>query len=353
MSTELATQPTTEQMNAWAVLVRKKNDLTQTLTTSELELQQILLSVDTTDHKAIDEALATYRKKYGDLKETRLGFTRLIEEKLFAPLMAFEKRSDPKSNEQYIGLSDSSVKLRVKANEEAAKLQALENEKARFFTHFANEFLRIESEYINELNKQIDSGYAAMLEAKINPPIYSAIEKNMEAVKVGSVGKFEANLLTKEQMQQLYATIAQPNYEGLLLQKLQMLPQIFVNYESDLANAAAAIERRELDARIAAQEAAAKVEAESSVNNLIASAGAVQVETAKVKKELKIEPINSQQWAQLVMTQFIANMPTLVGYLRAKTWANLTIGQMADAMAKHATETGETYKGIVYLEVVK
>lgn len=350
---KIKTQPTAQQMSAWEVVVRKKNELTQTLTNAELELQGILLSANVSDYKAIDEALATYRKKHGELKENRLTFTRLIEEKLFAPLMAFEKRADPKSNEQYLKLDTASLELRKAANEAAAKVQALENEIASFISHCTNENLRLEANYINELNNQIDIGYAAMLEANVNPPMLGNIEVNMKAVKVGAVSKFNAVLLTKEQMQEVCKCITLPNYAQILADKIAFLPQVFLNYESDLANKAAAIERRELDAKIAAQEAAAKVEAEASVNNLIASAGTVQIETAKIKKELKIEPINSQAWAQLIMTQFIANLPTLVSYLRVKTWANLSIQQMADAMAKHANDTGETFKGIVYVEVLK
>jgi hypothetical protein len=131
------------------------------------------------------------------------------------------------------------------------------------------------------------------------------------------------------------------------------LPQIFVNYESDLANAAAAIEQRELDAKIAAKEIAHKLEAETAINTLISNASTPVVETPKIKVELKIEVINSPEWAQLIMTHFIANMPTLIKYVRVKTWDNLSIGQMATAISKHASETGETYKGILYSEICK
>jgi hypothetical protein len=350
---KITTEPTPEQMNAWSVMVRKKNELTHVLTTSELELQQILLSVDVKDHKSIDEALANYRKKHGDLKENRLNFTRLIEEKLFAPLMAFEKRAEPKTNEQYLKLDITSLELRKGANEAAAKKQAYENEKARFLAHCANEFMRIEAQYINELNNQIDTAYSAFLTAAINPPPISNVEVNMGAVKVGQMNKFDPALLTKEDMQALYLTLTPTQYIQILADKIAMLPQVFANYEVDLANSSAAIERRELDAKIASQEAAAKLEAEASVNNLIATASGPQIETAKIKKELKIEPINTQAWAQLIMTQFIANLPTLVSYLRVKTWANLSIQQMADAIAKYATETGETFKGVVYTEILK
>jgi hypothetical protein len=45
---------------------------------------------------------------------------------------------------------------------------------------------------------------------------------------------------------------------------------------------------------------------ESAMNTLINQAGTTKIETPKIKVELKIEVINSPDWAQLIMTQFIA-----------------------------------------------
>lgn len=350
---KIETTPSTQQIEAWVQLAQSKNELTQKLANSELALQKILLDVNVNDHKAIDEALAVYRKSHTMLIESRKEFTSIIEGNIVQPLMQFEKRSDPKVNANYLDLTTISLNLRQIAAKKAHEFQALENEKNMFTNHCINEFLRIESKYIQDLNNAIDENYENHLTNNIVTPHLLVIEGSLRAVKIDAIRKFVPVIITKEQMQELFLKVEQPKYNEILENKISQLPHIFINYESDLANAAAAIEQRELDAKIAAKEIAHKLEAETAINTLISQASTPVVETPKIKVELKIEVINSPEWAQLIMTQFIANMPTLVKYVRVKTWDNLSIGQMATAISKHASETGETFKGIIYTEINK
>jgi hypothetical protein len=350
---KLETKPSTAQIEAWVELASKKNEIAQVLTNAELELQQILLKCDVKDYKAIDAALAEYRKKQTEMVETRKSFTSIIDANIVQPLMAFEKRVDTKTNAKYAELGNISLTLRQIAESEARKLQELQNEVGRFLGHCTNEFLRIETKYIHDLNTEVDAQYAYNLNAGVKQPMFAEIEAYLRGVKLDAIRKFDFVLLSKEKMQELFATVPQPNYNHILQNKIDMLEQIFINYSSDLANVAATIERRELDAKIAAKEAEEKLIAESSINNLIASATVEQVEVPKIKTELIIEPINSPEWATLIMTQFISNLPTLFKLVRVKAWENLSIGQMAAAIAKHATDTGETYKGIIYKELKK
>lgn len=350
---KLETTPHPAQIEAWVQLAQTKNELTQKLANSELALQKILLDVNVNDHKAIDEALQTYRKSHTMLIETRKEFTSIIEANIVQPLMQFEKRADPKVNANYSDLTTISLNLRQIAAKKAHEFQAMENEKNMFTNHCINEFLRIESKYIQDLNNAIDTGYAANLSSGTPTPHLELLEANLRDVKLDSIRKFVPVIITKEQMQELFLKVEQPKYNEILENKISQLPHIFINYESDLANAAAAIEAREIEAKIAAKEIAQKLEAETAINTLISQASTPVVETPKIKVELKIEVVNSPEWAQLIMTHFIANMPTLVKYVRVKTWDNLSIGQMATAIAKHATDTGETYKGILYSELCK
>ena len=350
---KLETTPQPAQIEAWVQLAQKKNELTQKLANSELALQKILLDCNVNDYKTIDEALAVYRKSHTSLIETRKEFTSIIDANIVQPLMQFEKRADPKVNTLYLELTTTSLNLRQVAAKKAHEFQSIENEKNMFTNHCINEFLRIESKYIQDLNNTIDIGYAANLTLDTPTPNLIDIEGNLRAVKIDAIRKFTPGIITKEQMQELFLQLEQPKYNEILENKISMLSQIFINYATDLANAAAAIEARELEAKIAAKEIAHKLEAETAINTLISNASTPVVETPKIKVELKIEVINSPEWAQLIMTHFIANMPTLVKYVRVKTWDNLSIGQMATAIAKHATDTGETYKGILYSELCK
>ena len=350
---KLETTPQPAQIEAWVQLAQKKNELTQKLANSELALQKILLDVNVNDYKTIDEALAVYRKSHTSLIETRKEFTSIIDANIVQPLMAFEKRADPKVNTLYIELTTTSLNLRQVAAKKAHEFQSIENEKNMFTNHCINEFLRIESKYIQDLNAQIDKDYANHLTNNFPVPNFKIIETNLRTVILDAMKKYVPVVITKEQMKELYRQIEQPKYNEILENKISMLSQIFINYATDLSNAAAAIEARELEAKIAAKEIAHKLEAETAINTLISNASTPVVETPKIKVELKIEVINSPEWAQLIMTHFIANMPTLVKYVRVKTWDNLSIGQMATAIAKHATDSGETYKGILYSELCK
>jgi hypothetical protein len=350
---KIDTTPQPAQINAWVQLAQNKNELTQKLANNELALQKILLECNVNDHKAIDEALAVYRKAHTELISTRKDFTAIIEANIVQPLMAFEKRSDPKVNTLYNELSTTSLKLRQDASKQAEQFQALENEKNAFKNHVTNEYLRIEAKYLQDINNEIDIAYAAFLKANISEPTMLNVETNIKGVKPDQIRKFDFVKLSREEMKQMFDEIQPPNYNQLCADKIAMLPSIFINYQSDLANAAAAIEQRELDAKIAAQETVKKLEAESAINTLISQASTPVIETPKIKVELKIEVINSPEWAQLIMTQFIANLPTLIKYVRVQSWDKLSIGQMSTAIAKHGTETGETFKGILYSEVCK
>jgi hypothetical protein len=345
--------PSPAQIAAWTALAENKNNLTNQLAVAELGLQQILLGVNQTDHAAITEALATYRKKHSEMVAQRKEFTSIIDANIVQPLMAFEKRADPKSNETYLDIDAKGLSLRQAEAQKANQFQAVESEKSMFIAHCTNEYLRIENKYILDLSAVIDTGYAANLKAKSPKPHLDNIIVNMKAVKIDQPAKFEPQYLTKEQMREIYLTITPPNCAKFLAEKIDFLPQVFINYESDLANAQAAIERMETDAKIAVIEAEKKVEAESAINTLVATASTPVIETPKIKRDLIIESVNSAEWAQLIMTTFIANMPTLTRLVRVKSWEKLSIGQMADAIAKHATDTGETFKGVTYVEVQK
>jgi len=86
---------------------------------------------------------------------------------------------------------------------------------------------------------------------------------------------------------------------------------------------------------------------------LIAQAETLIVDTPKVKREIKIVVIESEAWAMAVMTNFIKNWQHVNKYVKVKSWAKLSIGQMADALAKHISETGETFSNLQTEEVCK
>jgi hypothetical protein len=220
---KIDTTPQPAQINAWVQLAQNKNELTQKLANNELALQKILLECNVNDHKAIDEALAVYRKAHTNLIEERKGFTSIIEANIVQPLMQFEKRSDPKVNTLYNELSATSLSLRQQAAKQAEQFQALENEKNAFKNHCVNEFLRIESKYINDLNVEVDIQYANNLNADIKEPDLQQVEAFLRGVKLDAIRKFVPAIITKEQMQELFLAVPQPKYAEILESKIAML----------------------------------------------------------------------------------------------------------------------------------
>ena len=92
---------------------------------------------------------------------------------------------------------------------------------------------------------------------------------------------------------------------------------------------------------------------ESATNVLIAQAEVVQIETPKVKRELKVVIVESEIWAISVCNNFTRLLPHLSKYLRVKSWGNLTLAQMADAMGKYMSETGDKIGNLQTEEVCK
>ena len=344
---------TEQQTAAWVALATKKNEVVASLTTSELELQQILLAADQTDYTKIDSSLAVYRKKLNELIESRKEFTSVINSKLIEPLMAFEKRADYKVNETYLKLNATALQL--KKEDEAKKLQAqaIERERSAYTAHIVNQIAMIESTYRSDLKSCVEMIYAEMLQHKSPKPNYDNIQLSLRAVAKVSGAKMQTQHLSVDEKAAIYTAVKKPDYDAILAQFVETLPDYFINYDSDLSNAKQAIVNREIEAKLRKQKEDKQLAANAAVNNLIAQAAVPVVDMPKIKREMVIEKENSAFWAQAIIGTFLANMPTLQSYCRVKEWANLSIGQMADAIAKHGTETGEQFKGITYKTVEK
>ena len=54
-----------------------------------------------------------------------------------------------------------------------------------------------------------------------------------------------------------------------------------------------------------------------------------------------------------VITNFVKNWQHVNKYVKVKSWAKLSIGQMADALSKHISETGETFANLETEEICK
>lgn len=320
------------QQNAWLTLADKKNTVVQELTNKELELQSL-------------NDFTLFKKKYKEMIEYRKSFTSIISDSLITPLMEYEKRCELRLKElEKIDLEKRKI--------EAAKVAAINAknlEASQFKTHCINEYHRISTKLRTDIFSELDTQYKWHLEQN-ETPILPLIKEKIPAIPIDSMVKFSSAYLTREEMAAIFATIPKPKYHEIYDVDLGMF---FANFESDRKNAQAAIENRQVQADVKRIEDNKKYNQEIAVNNLIATSETVVLDAPKIKKELKIVEENSVTWANCIMGSFMINFPSLQKYVRVKSWSNLSIGQMAEALAKHCTDTGEKLNGLTFEEIEK
>jgi len=171
--------------------------------------------------------------------------------------------------------------------------------------------------------------------------------------KLPEFQKFERKLVSDGLAKEIYDSIEKYNPAVDLQAAIINVSIIWSTYANDLANVDVAIESIEKHKQIAEMAFEMDLEFETATNALIAEAETMIVETPKVKKEIKIKVDETEQWAKTIVSNFVRLWPYVNQYVRVKSWTKLTIGQMADALAKHINETGNVIPGIETIETCK
>lgn len=358
-------EPVTDaQRQAWSMLPETKNKLAYDLQCMELNAQGILQKVDNpdiNDYNVIEAGLQDYRNLFNTMKETRLAFTNIITSKIVQPLMEYEKRVDYAKNAKYNDLFNKVVDLKKKAAADADTINNRNKEAAQFAAHVQNEYQRTAGMYQAFLRQEINALYQSNLANKVSwqsvQPALTQLKGHLANWQKPPMAKFIPRFISLEQMNQIWREQRLPDWDRYLNDALSYMDQLFVNYESDLANAEAAIKHNEEQAKKASLEAEQQAKESEAMTNLVTSAEVVMVEQPKLKKTLKIvtpeDPKWNDQFATNVMAAFIVNRNNLIKYLRVSSWANLKISQMVDALGKLATETGEVFNNLELEEDIK
>lgn len=345
-----------KQAEAWLQMAAAKNATFEELERMELQAQSILLPVlDSRSYAEIDAALAEYRKQHVAMQERRKSFTSAVENGIIQPLMAFEKRIDPKTNADYLTASQRSLDIRKEESAKAELLNAKNQELAQFKAHVVNEYRRCIYEYKTTLYKEVNAQYEINLKggAKMTPEAIESIKTMLRSITPPVPVKFSPKYLTKQEMVEAFSTMVQPDWNDIIDDACTYLDNTFANYDSDLANREAAIERAKDDERRREVEEAQKLAEDKAMNTLIAHSEVVTVDTPKIKRQVQITVIESEAWAKAIMAGFITNLPNLAKYIRVKSWAKLSIGQMAEYLAKYASDEGVMISGVQYTEIEK
>jgi hypothetical protein len=336
----------------WLKLAEIRIDLFDRLRLDELACQKELNNIQELPLERMQANLRNAKFNLSESKRKRLEFTRMIDDKLTQPSMEFEKRMAAMIDEA----SKFELAARLDMESRAIESQLLQNEIAKFKTHIVNEWTRIAHEYRSNLQKMIDSSYINCIKAKNPvsdvPAMVSDLKIILSKIALGNFQKFDTRIITDQQALEIFHSIDKYDPIGDLPYYQGQVDVIFKMYAHDLANSESLAKlEQEQQLRVAAAEQ--ELQADIATNTLIAQAETLIVETPKVKREIKIVVIESEAWAMAVMTYFIKNWQHVNKYVKVKSWAKLSIGQMAEALAKHISETGETFANLQTEEVCK
>ena len=346
------TQLTTQQQG-WLKLAEIKHDLFDRLRLDELACQSELKDFESLSLEKMQCNLRQCKHFYSEAKRKRLDFTKMLDDKLYTPSMEFEKRM--------ASMIDDATKLelakRLAIESEAKEAQLLQNEIAQFKTHIVNEWTRIAHEYRSNLQKIIDSSYINCIKARSPveklPAMVKDLKDIMSRFALGNFQKFTGiQLLKDEQCIEIFHSIDKYVHDGDLAYYQSLVDDKFKMYAHDFANAES-LAKLEEEQRIRVAQAEQELKADLAMNTLIAQAETLIVDTPKVKREIKIVVVESEAWAMAVMTNFIKIWQNVNYRVKVKSWAKLSIGQMADALAKHMSDTGETFNNLQSEEVCK
>ena len=356
MSNELSTLTATQR--GWLALEAKKANTFAELQNMELEIQveaaSILICTSIAELPAVQEKLKQVKEKLATLKDCRLQFTRILDEKLIDPSMQFEKRSalllEPCISHE--------LSLRCQVNKKNDEVAAKAREISYFNSHFTNEYFRIATIFRQECELLVSTTYIECLEGCL--PVEHTIEicnnllERLEKIELQKPVKFQRNLIGDDEAKSLFLLI--PPYikkvdEDFVLEKFSM-------YANDLENSLAAISHEKVSSQEKIQQQNNELQAEQATNSIRAQtevAPELIMTGAKIKKTLVLKFNNDEETAVNVILAFMKNWSVLKPYLsRITSWEKLSLKQMADALGKYATDRPTiVFQGLVFVEKIK
>jgi hypothetical protein len=339
--------------SGWIKLADIKTALFNDLERAELAVQAYMNGIEGNTLDVVQNNIKSAKIVMADAKAKRLEFTRMIDDKLITPATAFEKRMA----EQIEQAAAIELEMRKAAAENAGKQQAIANETAALKAHIVNEWFRIAAQYRHELERVTLESYSNCLKNRVPVDQLQAMTSDMERIlnawNLPEFQKFERKLVSDGLAKEIYDSIEKYNPANDLKTAIKNISVIWSTYANDLANADVAIESIEKHKQVAEMAMKMDLEFETATNALIAEAETMIIETPKVKKEIKIKVDETEQWAKTIVSNFVRLWPYVNQYVRVKSWTKLTIGQMADALAKHINETGNVIPGIETIETCK
>jgi hypothetical protein len=343
----------TPVQSGWIKLADIKTALFDELQRAELMVQNLTNDIQGKSLDVVQANLKRAKQTLSDAKAKRLEFTRMIDDKLINPTMAFEKRM----TENIDTTAAHELELRKAAAAEAEKGQLIANETAALKAHIVNEWFRIAAQYRYELEQITIESYQNCLRSKVPVDQMEHMTTDMIRIldnwKLPEFQKFERKFVPDGHAKEIFDSIDKYDPANDLKRAKENVSNVWSTYANDLANADVAIAHIEREKMENESKLKTEIALETATNTLIAEAEKLIVDAPKVKKEIKIVVVESEQWAKTIVANFVRLWPYANKYVRVKSWTKLTIGQMADALAKHINETGNIIPGVEIEEICK
>lgn len=349
----------------WLGMEFSKRQTIADLTRSELEIQTLITQAKalkaTGEIPAMNDTLTKIKgiideakKKWNTAQGQRKYYTGFLTEKVIEPMMLYEKRSDLLIKEA----DAHELEQRKFVVAETNKTQGLVNEKAAYKAHIENENLRIKELYKEALQKQIDGAYLILLGDKEPVEKLPIFKKNLiellKGVKLQPATKYTRILVSDTDAKAIISTITMYDSGPDLTEAINSIDDRFLLYGEDLANAEAATNRVKMEGAAREQEVQNTITQEAAINTMTAKAGTFTFEGgAKLKKKQEVVIENTEACALAIMGNFIRMFNDVRKFVSVKEWEKLTIKQMATALGKWASETGEGFNGLELKEVTK
>lgn len=348
------TSELTKVQHGWLKMAQLREDTFADLQKKELAVQLELNNIEKDEElKSVQEKISKAKNIAGEAEEQRLVFTNMLKKKIIDKSMEFEKRNAE--------LIEKAGKHEFKLREAEANKNAEANKKTKeatdFKTHFVNEYHRVAAEYRNTLRRRINFYYKGLMDQeKLEPEdlknYIQDIKNELTQIEVEQVKSFKRVLLNEAEAKEIFKSIPKYDNKNDLKELQDEVNKTFAMYDEDIQNAAKAKEAMQKHIEEMEEKENDNLKVEVSTNNLIAAAEPLTlIGGPTVKKTLVIEDENTSEWAVKVMTTYIKNIAKCK--INIKEWKNLKVDQMASALGKLATESGETFAGLKLKEVKK
>lgn len=349
---------------SWLIMGYKKNQLIETLTKNELDVQNIIknmqaINVTGLQLTQMQEKLTEIQTKLAEAKQKRdagqaqrTAYTQLFENGIKKPLMVYEGRNDA-----YVNTGTQwEFQMRSLVVVEQKKIEDKSKEEAAYEAHIRSELFRIGQAYRDELYRLYTDAYKIAVSTKEKKILTfkTALIVQLKAVKLVPGVQYQRKLVDDKRAGEIYNGIEKYNSVADLSAAIDGMEKTFLMFEQDIKNSEAALTKITEEQAAAEAASTAAVEQEKGIQNLVASAGTFSFEGgAKIKKNVVVVEVNSDEWMMRVIQHYLANFEVCKKHIRVAEKANIKIGQMATALGKYATETGLEFDGLELKEVAK